>query len=104
MAMIYIFAYGTLQDEQLQVALFKRKLKGRTDTLLGYEIAKEKLAGLYPVIFKSPKMVTSLSGTVYEITETDLKKADEYEGKDYERIEVILNSGTTAWVYIGKTE
>ncbi len=104
MAMMNIFAYGTLQDEQIQIALFKRKLKGRPDTLLGYEIAEEKLAGLYPVVFKSPNTVTSLSGMVYELTNTDLEIADDYEGDDYQRIEVVLNSGTRAWVYIGKSQ
>lgn len=104
MTLMSLFTYGSLQDEQIQIALFKRKLKGRSDTLSGYEFAKEKLAGLYPVIFKSPSTITGLSGMVYELTKTDLEKADEYEGEDYQRIEVVLNSGTKAWVYVGKSQ
>lgn len=104
MALMYLFTYGSLQDEQIQTALFERKLKGKPDTLLGYEIAKEKLAGIYPVIFKSPSTISGLSGMVYELNKTDLEKADEYEGEDYQRIEVVLNSGTKAWVYVGKSQ
>jgi gamma-glutamylcyclotransferase (GGCT)/AIG2-like uncharacterized protein YtfP len=37
---------------------------------------------------------------VFEISETELAAADEYEVDDYHRIAVPLRSGATAWVYV----
>lgn len=40
-----------------------------------------------------------VAGMVFELTEAELVKADEYEVDDYVRINVHLVSGTEAWVY-----
>lgn len=100
--MAYLFTYGTLQDERIQMALFKRTLQGHPDTLPGYDLSPQKVAGLYPVVFQSPNAANGLAGIVYEVTESDLKNADDYEGEDYQRTRVVLASGRAAWVYIGK--
>ncbi len=101
--MANIFTYGTLQEAYIQESLFKRKLVGKPDTLLGYTLSDQKIAGLYPFILKSSKTTDSVSGIVYQIEEHELKIVDDYEGEDYERILIELATGTPAWVYIGKT-
>ena len=42
-----------------------------------------------------------IAGVVYEITQEELASTDDYEGDAYGRIEVLLESGAAAFVYIG---
>ena len=101
---VYLFTYGTLQDIEVQQATFNRILKGHKDQLNGYILAKHKIYGQYPVIKASSSPADSVTGTAYEIDITDLDAADAYETEVYKRIEVILASNRTAWVYIENKE
>ena len=96
----YLFTYGTLQKEEVQRALFNRKLKGNRDALMGYLLSEEKLMGQYPVILQTGKKKDSVTGKVYNITNLELYKADAYETQAYKRIMVQLVSGKIAWTYI----
>lgn len=100
--MEFIFTYGTLQDKRIQLALFKRTLTGCADSLLGYALAENKMAGLYPVIYPTKENAVYLEGIVYEVNQDELDKADDYEGEEYQRMQVVLESGIRAWVYVGK--
>jgi gamma-glutamylcyclotransferase (GGCT)/AIG2-like uncharacterized protein YtfP len=51
-------------------------------------------------VFSSPGRSDSIQGTVFEVTGEELKQADAYEPKGYERILVQLKSGINAWVYL----
>jgi len=105
-----LFSYGTLQDEQIQLKTFGRILKGHADVITGYKITLVKikdedlvaLSGItqYNNITYTGNKSDVISGTVFTITETELKQADEYEtADDYERILIELKSGKTAWIY-----
>ena len=108
--MEYLFSYGTLRYESVQMATFGRKLEGAEDILPGYRI--EKLKILDPdVIAKSGEDVHSIiqfsgnpqdivPGTVFKVTTEELLQADEYEVADYKRVKVDLSSGQSAWVYV----
>ena len=37
---------------------------------------------------------------MFEITESELAAADDYEVSDYKRVSVRLKSGLVAWVYV----
>ena len=39
-------------------------------------------------------------GTVFELTEEELMKADRYEPDNYKRVLIVLASGKQAWVYM----
>ena len=39
-------------------------------------------------------------GTVFEVTEDELKQSDAYEVDAYKRVETVLASGKSAWVYV----
>jgi hypothetical protein len=39
---------------------------------------------------------------IFEITENELKQADNYEVDDYQRIFELFESGQTAWIYVKK--
>ena len=108
--MAYLFAYGTLQDENVQLASFGRRLRGAPDTMRGFE--------LVPLEIEDPAVIETsgkaqhtmarrtggqrdvISGTVYEVTSTELAAADDYEVPAVARTEVRLESGRRAWVYV----
>jgi hypothetical protein len=106
----YLFSYGTLQLEAVQIATFGRLLSGTPDVLPGFEGA--------PVEIDDPTTVSlsgkthhsiarftgrdsdTISGTVYEVTPEEILSADEYEVSGYRRVAVTLRSGIRAWVYV----
>lgn len=98
----FLFTYGTLQDSQIQLQLFQRKLHGHEDLLMGHCESPIKIEGKYPVIYPSPNPKNSIKGVVYELLPHELLQADSYEGPDYVRLEVSLVSGKKAWVYTGR--
>ncbi|KAA0022380.1 gamma-glutamylcyclotransferase family protein [Antrihabitans cavernicola] len=105
----HLFSYGTLQDPAVQLGTFGRYLGGRADELAGHRIDMLTitdphvlaLSGIaqHPIVVPSDDPDDAVSGTVFQISAAELRAADEYEVDDYERIEVTLASGTTAWVY-----
>jgi hypothetical protein len=105
-----LFSYGTLQQENVQLATFGRLLEGSPDALVGFrqelvEIIDSSVLAmsgkrLHPIVVRSGNDGDRVSGTVFEITPTELLAADEYEVADYERVKAQLASGLTAWVYV----
>lgn len=104
-----LFSYGTLQLAEVQKATFGRLLKGERDELVGFEQAMIRIQDPYVVKMSGKEMHSivrfngdegsRVSGMVFELTEDELRKADEYETKDYVRISTKLASGKEAWVY-----
>lgn len=108
----YLFSYGTLRYESVQLATFGRKLVGQVDNLPGYSLKSIQIKNL-DVIKKSGEAVHSIihfsgnpedqiAGVVFKISLKELKQADSYEVADYKRIQVNLLSGISAWVYVSK--
>ncbi|MEY8019252.1 DUF4286 family protein [Muriicola sp. SD30] len=102
-ATTHLFAYGTLQDPEVQKMVFSRGLKGQEDYLKSHSISAGKVGGLYPTIQKSADQNDRVDGVVYIISQEELQLVDAYEGGAYQRKEVILASGIRAWVYTEKT-
>lgn len=100
--MEYLFSYGTLQEESIQIEIFGRKIPFENDELPGYIISSKKAYGRYPLLEKAIDDNECVSGICLHVTETDLLEADLYEGEEYERIKTSLKSGKKAWVYVGK--
>jgi predicted small integral membrane protein len=106
-----LFSYGTLQQEDVQLSTFGRRLRGRRDELPGFvqsrvPIRDAKLATASGrthnanVTFNG-RAESRVSGTVLEITDAELAAADRYEEQAaYARIAVTLASGKQAWVYV----
>ena len=42
-----------------------------------------------------------VAGTLFELTQAELNAGDRYEVEAYSRVEVTLESGRTAWAYVG---
>ncbi len=98
--MNYLFTYGTLQDPQVQQYIFGRILAGKVDFLSGFKRLENAVYERYPLVVQTNDLKTKVEGMAYEVSESDLKKADIYETSAYTRMKVLLESGTTAWVYI----
>ena len=105
-----LFSYGTLQSEAVQLATFGRKLDGSPDALIGYilvmiEITDHDFIKSSGTAHHRSLQFTSIAsdiveGTALSLTAHELALADSYEPSGYERIQVQLRSGSTAWVYI----
>jgi hypothetical protein len=107
--MPYLFSYGTLREEAVQLTTFGRLLHGQPDELIGFEqsllrvddpqfVATSGKAD-HAVVRFTGRPDSHVSGMVFEVTELELAKADEYEPAGYERVATTLASGTQAWVY-----
>ena len=106
-----LFSYGTLQQDDVQLATFGRRLSGQQDALPKFEPSLVKI--------EDPRVVASLgrthhdnvtfngnsnsrvTGTVFEITDDELASADRFEAAFfYKRVALTLESGQRVWVYV----
>lgn len=107
-----LFSYGTLQSETVQLAIFGRRIDGQPDALVGYRTVMIEIEDQDFVVTSDAPHHRNLrftgtqsdivEGTRLSLTKTELDLADSYEPANYERIEVQLRSGATAWVYISR--
>jgi gamma-glutamylcyclotransferase (GGCT)/AIG2-like uncharacterized protein YtfP len=106
-----LFSYGTLQQEEVQLSTFGRKLEGEKDLLTGYEPSLVRIDD--PAVAERLKKThhdnvkntgddwSSVQGTVFEISDEELARADAFEAQyNYKRVNVPLASGKEAWVYV----
>jgi hypothetical protein len=108
---IPLFSYGTLQQDEVQLANYGQLIDGEPDALRGYELAPLLIADPHVVAVsgKSVHMVARPSGdptarvigTLLYLTQAEFEASDAYEDKSYTRIEVTLESGRSAFVDVG---
>lgn len=95
----FLFVYGTLLDPDIQMTVFGRIIEGLNDCLFGYKVIKKTfLAGIYPAVVRDSGSITV--GKVLALSENELYRGDQYEGDEYTRVKVELESGTLSWIYI----
>ena len=104
-----LFSYGTLRQEAVQLATFGRRLRGEPDELVGFEqsllriddpafVAASGKAD-HAIVRFTGRDDSRVKGTVLEVTEPELARANAYEPAGYQRISATLASGRQAWVY-----
>ena len=106
----FIFSYGTLQNEKVQQSLLGRVLSLQSDNLIGYksiaieitdnEFLSKGESPYQHTLVKSGNPNDIIPGSVLEITNEELLIIDNYEPRNYKRIQVILQSGKKAWIYV----
>ena len=104
-----LFSYGTLQQESVQLAAFGRLLRGRPDELVGFEQTVREVADaafvaesgkrLHAIVRFNGRDECRVPGTVFDVTDAELARADRYEPEGWTRIVAALASGREAWVY-----
>jgi hypothetical protein len=105
-----LFSYGTLQQDDVQLATFGRRLTGVSDALVGYrqsmvaiqdpEVVRTSGKTHHPIVALTGKREDCAPGVVFEITDAELAQADAYEVAAYVRVKAPLASGLEAWVYV----
>jgi gamma-glutamylcyclotransferase (GGCT)/AIG2-like uncharacterized protein YtfP len=109
----YLFSYGTLQKDKVQLETFGRLLKGSKDTLAGYKLSTIKITDedvlskseqeVHLIAIPSEQETDVIEGVIFEISREELQAADGYETDAYQRASLKFKSGRTAWVYIAAT-
>jgi hypothetical protein len=109
-ATVLLFSYGTLQQENVQLSSFGRRLEGTPDAIPGWrrgeieitdpEVIRTSGKRFHPIVEPSGDAADQVAGTVFRLTKAELAAADAYEVSDYKRVQVRLKSGLEAWVYV----
>lgn len=107
---IPLFSYGTLQMREVQLANYGRPLKGEGDALLGYRLERVpdrdphavRISGTatHWIVRQTGDPADRVPGIVFLLTAAELAATDAYEGSDYARAELTLESGRRAFVYV----
>ena len=110
--MEYLFSYGTLRQQNVQLKNFGRLLDGAEDTLKKFILKDLEITDkvvlqvsdkkFHPILSYTGSEKDKVMGTVFKITSDELLKADGYEVDDYKRVEVTLESGIKSWAYVEK--
>lgn len=100
-----LFSYGTLRSKEIQRQIFNKVLTGTPDQLLGHKLKSlqiEEEFGMadYVVVVPSQDPTDIIHGVVFNITPADLAKVDLFESNAYKRVQVTLESGAVAWIYM----
>ncbi len=107
---IALFSYGTLRQENVQLATFGRRLEGRPDALAGFALSPMAIAdprviaasgaAVHTIARPSGNPADRIPGMVFGLNPAELEAADRYESGPIERIRVRLESGEEAFVYV----
>jgi gamma-glutamylcyclotransferase (GGCT)/AIG2-like uncharacterized protein YtfP len=105
-----LFSYGTLQMLPVQIETFGRELTGVKDILIGYVLSEVKIkdvaviktsgTAIHPILKYTGKNTDVVEGTIFELTASELKQADEYEVEEYLRVAGDFRSEQKAWAYV----
>jgi hypothetical protein len=104
-----LFSYGMLQQPDVQLSTFGRLLDGEADALVGFERTSIRIEDPqfvatsgkadHAIVTFNGRDSSRVSGMVFEVSDAELAKADQYEPAGYRRIAATLASGRQAWVY-----
>jgi gamma-glutamylcyclotransferase (GGCT)/AIG2-like uncharacterized protein YtfP len=91
-----LFVYGSLKrgflhHSELEGAVFLTEAR----TIPGYVLVS---LGAYPALIVSGR--DHVSGELYRVTKSHLSRLDVFEGSDYERRVIDLESGIAAYAYL----
>ena len=109
--LVRLFAYGTLQQREVQLATYGRLLDGLPDVLAGYrldpltisdpEVVRLSGKAVHWIARASGDPADRIPGIVFRLTGEELEATDRYEVDAYQRVDVVLESGTSAIAYAG---
>jgi hypothetical protein len=102
--MPWLFSYGTLQQEAVQLSTFGRRLAGHADELVGFEQSRLTFVATsgtadHAIVTFNGRADSRVRGMAFELSDRELTQADQYEPAGYTRIATVLASGKQAWVY-----
>ncbi|WP_308800001.1 gamma-glutamylcyclotransferase family protein [Agromyces silvae] len=108
-----MFSYGTLQQADVQRALYGRAVPTVVDALPGYridwlqitdaEVLRMSGSDRHPILRRG-SAGSRVEGAYLELSEAELAATDAYEVDDYVRRTVTLASGVQAFVYLARDD
>lgn len=111
---LWLFAYGTLRQDEVQQALFGRLVRCEADALPGFTLEDVAIAdagvvalsgkGVHPILRRAGDPGAEVAGVALALTPAELAAADAYEVAAYARVAVTLRSGRAAFAYIDATQ
>ena len=109
-ALVSLFSYGTLRQPEVQIANYGRLLDGEPDVLAAYRLIPVTIAdpdvvrisgkAVHTIAVASGETRDRIEGVVFALSAAELAATDAYETDAYARVEVTLESGRSAWVYV----
>ena len=106
----YLFSYGTLQLEKVQLETFGRLLEGNKDLLKGFKLEQLRITDedvlakseqeFHPIAIASNLQKDQIEGTLFKISKNEILEADSYEVAEYKRVLAQFESGKKGWVYV----
>ena len=99
---VWLFAYGTLRESDVQRAVFGREPDGEADALTGFRLDAVSIDGeRYRTLRADSGGGHRIEGLALALRGSELPRADAYEGAThYVRVSVRLDSGRQAFVYV----
>lgn len=98
-----LFVSDSLNYPNVQEKVFGRPIPGHTAVLRGHRRFKIRLDQGEDYVVEPSSPERKVRGNVLNLTEEQLKKADDYEKSDshrgVEKVKVHLNNGHEAWAY-----
>lgn len=105
-----LFSYGTLRLPSVQHAVFGRPIPSEPDAIAGHRLGEVVITdpaviaasglSIHPMLLASDEPGAEVEGSVFDLTDSELAAADDYEVDAYTRKAYPLRSGRTAWVYV----
>ena len=104
-----LFSYGTLRNPDVQRSTFGRLLQGDADELVGFAhsilriddpafVAASGKAD-HDIVTFTGRDEDRVPGMVFEVSDQELARSDDYEPAGYTRMAARLASGRESWVY-----
>ena len=98
--MYKLFTYGTLRDPATQEKAARAHLgRGASRTPCAVIAWPSSQVSTLSIQYCSPTPARPSTAMLFEVTQEELERLDDYEGEAYQRVSVTLVSKTRAWVY-----
>lgn len=109
-ASVALFSYGTLRQENVQLATFGRRIAGRPDALAGFALSPMTItdaaaiaasgSSVHTIARPSREAAAPIPGLIFDLRPDEIEAADRYESGPIRRIRARLVSGEEAFVYV----
>lgn len=94
-----LFSYGTLNLHEVQSYLWGEEKQGKVKQLNDYRLNVYQ-SGIYYI---DKEFGETVAGKVYELTDEQLERTDQYEGSSYKREKVTID-GDIVNVYVRRKD
>lgn len=100
----YVFAYGTLLDNQVRNSILRYPTHITKSAVTGFRLSQVVISGIsYPILVEDDQFREQINGGYFKVNCSDLIKLDRYESPAYQRKQVKTIDNKRVWVYFNST-